>query len=132
MLVPCQEVPPVLLRRGIDQFNAGAFFEQHETLEELWRTESRPIRRLYQGILQVGVAMYHLQRHNHHGVVYMLTRGPRYLQPFAPTCQGVDVADLLQSASLALSSAQALGPSRLDEFDWRLAPKVRWVGDTHR
>ena len=59
---PCYETAPVLLRRGIAQFNRGEFFEQHETLEDLWREEPRPIRTLYQGILQIGVALYHVQR----------------------------------------------------------------------
>ena len=124
---PCDEPPPRLLRRGVEQFNRGEFFDQHETLEDLWREERRPIRAFYQGILQIGVALYHVQRRNHHGAVYMLTRGANYLRPFAPACQGVDVADLLALAGRILQSVERLGPDRLDEFDWSLAPRVRWV-----
>ena len=127
MVNPCHETPPALLRHGIAQFNRGEFFEQHETLEHLWREESRPIRTLYQGILQIGVALYHLQRLNHHGAVYMLTRGTNYLRPFAPACQGVDVADLLAHAARVLQAVEQLGPDRLDAFDWSLTPWVRWV-----
>ncbi len=58
----------------------------------------------------------------------MLTRGPRYLTPFAPRCQRVDVAALLRDASAALREVERLGPARLAEFDWRLAPKVTLVG----
>ena len=54
---PCHETAPVLLRRGIAQFTRGEFVEQHETLEDLWREEPRPIRTLYQGILQIGGAL---------------------------------------------------------------------------
>ena len=125
MVNPCHETPPALLRRGIAQFNRGEFFEQHETLEDLWREESRPIRTLYQGILQIGVAMYHVQRRNHHGAVYMLTRGSAYLRPFAPSCQGVDVADLLRQAACVLDEVERLGPDQLDAFKWALAPRVR-------
>jgi len=121
----CQQPQPALLRRGIEQFNRGEFFEQHETLEDLWREESRPIRTLYQGILQIGVAMYHVQRRNHHGAVYMLTRGSAYLRPFAPSCQGVDVADLLRQAACVLDEVERLGPDQLDAFKWALAPRVR-------
>jgi predicted metal-dependent hydrolase len=120
----CDEPPPPALREGIAQFNRGEYFEQHETLELLWRAESRPVRRLYQGILQIGVAFHHMRRRNYHGVVYMLTRGQMYLTPFAPRCQGVDVAGLLQDAARALGAAEALGPDRLEEFDWTLAPRV--------
>lgn len=126
-MAPCEEDPPPLLLEGIAQFNRGEYFEQHETLELLWRAERRDVRRLYQGILQIGVAFHHLGRCNHHGTVYMLTRGARYLAPFAPRCQGVDVAALLDAAARALNEVERLGPDRLAEFDWRLAPKVRLV-----
>src|SRR5713226_6715131 len=120
----CQESPPPLLLTGIAQFNCGEYFEQHETLKLLWRAEARPVRRLYQGILQIGVAFHHLRRRNYHGVVYMLTRGAAYVKPFAPKCQGVDVGALLDATALALRTVEALGPTRLHEFDWRLAPQV--------
>ena len=123
----CEEPPPAALLDGIAQFNRGEYFEQHETLEILWRAEPRNIRYLYQGILQIGVAFHHLRRLNHHGTVYMLTRGSGYLAPFAPICQRVDVAALLDAAALALREVERLGPARLAEFDWRLAPTVRMV-----
>ena len=121
----CDERPPILLLEGIAQFNRGEYFEQHETLERLWRAEDRPVRHLYQGILQIGVAFHHLRRLNHHGTVYMLTRGMRYLAPFAPRCQGVDVAALIADARAALTEVEQLGKDRLSEFDWTLAPTVR-------
>jgi predicted metal-dependent hydrolase len=123
----CDELPPPQLLEGIAQFNRGEYFEQHETLELLWRAERRDIRRLYQGILQIGVAFHHLRRRNYHGTVYMLTRGPQYLAPFSPRCQGVDVASLLDAAVVALKEIERLGPERLAEFDWHLAPTVRLV-----
>lgn len=121
----CDEPPPALLLEGIAQFNRGEFFEQHETLELLWRAETRDIRYLYQGILQIGVAFHHLRKRNHHGTVYMLTRGQGYLAPFAPRCQRVDVQALLDAAAAALEEVNRLGRDRLHEFDWSLTPKVR-------
>jgi predicted metal-dependent hydrolase len=123
----CDEPPTPELLEGIAQFNRSEFFEQHETLELLWRAERRDIRYLYQGILQIGVAFHHLRRLNHHGTVYMLTRGSNYLAPFAPECRRVDVAALLRDAAGALAEVQRLGPARLAEFDWALAPKVRLI-----
>jgi predicted metal-dependent hydrolase len=123
----CDEAPPRELVEGIAQFNRGEFFEQHETLELLWRAESRNVRYLYQGILQIGVAFHHLRRLNHHGTVYMLTRGPTYLAPFAPRCQSVDVQALLDDAAAALREVHRLGTDRLQEFDWRLVPQIRTI-----
>jgi len=124
----CEDAPPPPLLEGIAQFNRGEYFEQHETLERLWRAEPRDIRRLYQGILQIGVAFHQLRRGNHHGTVYMLTRGAYYLRRFPSPCQGVDVAALLDAAARALAEVERLGPARLHEFDWRLAPRVRLAG----
>jgi predicted metal-dependent hydrolase len=124
----CDQPPPPALLEAIAQFNRGEFFEQHETLELLWRAERRDIRFLYQGILQIGVAFHHLRKLNHHGTVYMLTRGPRYLAPFAPRCQRVDVQRLLDDTAAALREVERLGPARLGEFDWTLAVRVHIVG----
>jgi predicted metal-dependent hydrolase len=120
----CAEPPPLLLLDGIDQFNRGEYFEQHETLEALWRAEPREVRDLYQGILQIGVAFHHIRRGNHHGAVYMLTRGCMYLRRLPPRCQGVEVASLIDAAGRALEAVQALGPARLADFDWALVPRV--------
>lgn len=126
-MIGCDEPPPAQLLEGIAQFNRGEYFEQHETLEALWRAESRPVRRLYQGILQIGVALYHVQRRNYHGAVYMLTRGSMYLRPFAPVCQSVDVQALVDAAASTLRAVEALGPERLRDFDWGSAPRVQLV-----
>jgi predicted metal-dependent hydrolase len=121
-------VPPRLLVDGIAQFNRGEYFEQHETLETLWRAEPGPVRRLYQGILQIGVAFHHARRGNHHGVTVMLERGLRNVRPYAPACQGVDVARLIAETERAQEALAALGPDGLAAFDWRLAPRVHWTG----
>lgn len=122
---PCDEPPPELLLRGIEQFNRGEFYEQHDTLEALWKEEPRPVRELYQGILQVGVAFYQLERRNYAGVVGMLTRGRKHLEPFEPRCQGVDVAALREAAARALAEVERLGPAELERFDRMLIPTVR-------
>ena len=71
--------------------------------------------------------MYHIERNNHHGAVYMLTRGQNYLRPFTPTCQTIDVDDLLSQATQILHEVQQLGPKQLKQFNWTLAPKVRFL-----
>jgi uncharacterized protein len=130
-MASCDEAPPRALLDGIAQFNRGEYFEQHETLELLWRAEPRDVRRLYQGILQIGVAFHHVRRRNYHGAVYMLTRGAQYLGPFAPSCQGVDVGRLLADAAAALAHVEALGRDGLQDFDWGIVPVVRVDDQAH-
>jgi len=116
------------LLRGIEQFNAGEFFEQHETLELLWRDTAAPVRGLYHGILQVGVGFHHWRRGNFHGASVLLEEGIDRLRSFAPTCQTVDVAALIADATAARERLLALGPERMSEFDLANAPRVRFAG----
>ncbi len=120
----CREQPPPELAVAFEQFNQGLFFECHETLEDLWMAEPRPIRRLYQGILQIGVAFHHLKRARYRPVCTLLVRGAGYLEPFAPACMGVDVDHLLAIAARCLAEVQCLGPYGLDRFDGSLIPKI--------
>jgi predicted metal-dependent hydrolase len=62
-------VLPEEVRKGIDLFNRGEFFAAHEVLENAWRAEKGPIRSLYQGILQIVVGCYHIQRNNYLGPI---------------------------------------------------------------
>ena len=121
------EPAPRLLRVGVHLFNAGEFFECHEVLEELWRQERRPIRELYQGILQVGVGFYHLGRGNFRGAVNLLGYGLTRLHRVPPGAHGVDVGALINQATRCRERLLELGPSRIGQFDTRTIPKVGWL-----
>ena len=120
------EVPSQALLRGLEQFNRREYFECHETLEGIWNKEQRPIRTLYKGILQVGVGCYHLLRNNYRGATIKLDSGARYLEPFAPHCMGVDVAQLISDARTLHSIITQLGPDHFREVDLRLLPIIRY------
>ena len=123
----CDEEPPAALLEGIAQFNRGEYFEQHETLELLWRAETREVRKLYQGILQIGVGFHHWRRANYHGATVLLEEGIERLRPFAPTCHGVDVAHLIADATAARERLLVLGPNRMNEYDVADAPRVHFA-----
>jgi uncharacterized protein len=126
----CAEAAPLELAKAIHEFNAGEFFEQHETLELLWRATPGEIRHLYEGILQVGVGMHHLfKNRNFHGAAVKLDHGIRLLGAFPPVCHGVDVARLRRDATQAREHLLALGPNGLDRFDRAKTPKVHLVND---
>src|SRR5258705_14010914 len=91
----CEESAPARLRRGIEQFNHGQFYEQHETLEEEWLAARDPVRYLYQGILQIGVGFEHLRRGNPAGARALWQRGISYLEPFGGGCMDVGLDRLV-------------------------------------
>uniref|UniRef100_UPI00404B9CDF DUF309 domain-containing protein n=1 Tax=Candidatus Roseilinea sp. TaxID=2838777 RepID=UPI00404B9CDF len=116
LLSQCDATLPELAARGIHEFNAGAYYEQHETLEAAWRAETGPVRQLYQGILQVGVAYYQIQRRNYAGARKMFQRAWQYLAALPDVCQGVDVAQLRRDARAAQDELERLGPDRIADF----------------
>jgi uncharacterized protein len=121
----CASPAPPQLVRAIHEFNAGEFFEQHETLELLWRATPGEIRHLYEGILQIGVGMHHLVRnHNFHGAAVKLDHGIRLLNAFPSACHGVDVARLRQDATAARDWLVAHGPDGITHFPPELTPRV--------
>ena len=122
---PCLAPPPLGLLKGVEEFNLGDFYECHDTLEELWMAEPGAVRRLYQGVLQIGVAFYHLGRGRYRPVVTLLERGSGYLRPFAPVCMGLDVDGLITGAARCLAEVRRLGPEGLNDFDWLLVPKIK-------
>ena len=124
----CVEPTPPALLAGIEQFNRGEFYECHDTLEELWMAEPGPIRDLYKGILQIGVAFYHLRAGRYRPAVWLLKRGSDYLRPFAPECMGVDVEQLVAGSARCLSEVKQLGPENMNVFDWTGIPKVKIAG----
>lgn len=123
---PCRLPACHELLKGVRLFNTGEYFECHEVLEELWLAERGPIRRLYQGVLQIGVALLHRQRGNFNGAVALLQSGLRHIAPFAPACRQLDLARLTRESETLLAHLQQLGAQRLAEFDQRLVPQV-WL-----
>jgi predicted metal-dependent hydrolase len=124
----CRAPAPPELAKAIHEFNAGEFFDQHETLELLWRATPDEIRHLYEGILQIGVGMHHLVKNrNFHGAAVKLDHGIRLLEAFPSVCHGVDIARLRKDATAARERLLELGPQRLDQFDRELIPRVHLV-----
>ena len=98
----CQTPPSTTFRAALRQFNAGAYFACHETLEELWRMPDDPLRDFYKGLLQIAVGLLHRQKGNLSGARALLTRGCALIAPQAPTCLAVDVAGLLRQCEQLL------------------------------
>lgn len=119
----CHEPPPPLVLQGIEEFNRGLFFEQHETLEAAWIAESDPVRYLYQGILQIGVGCYHLSRGNAYGARRLWARGIAHLETFPDRCHGVDVRALSAAAACCLAELERVHGDTL-AFDRALLPRI--------
>lgn len=125
----CAEPLPPLVLRGLQEFNRGEYYECHETLEEAWMAETRPIRDLYRVILQVSVAYYHILRGNYNGAHKMFLRAVQWFAPLPDQCMGVDVAALRADVAAVRIHLQALGAANIANFDRRLLRPIRYTGE---
>lgn len=105
----CAPSPPPQLLQAVAEFNQGAYFTCHETLEALWLEEQSPIRDFYKGMLQAAAALWHMQRGNNPSAVSLLTKALHYLEPFAPEYLHIDVTHLITEAKILRRLLEAPG-----------------------
>ena len=106
-----------LALKGIHFFNSHQYFEAHEELELAWREERGAVRDVYRGILQVGLAYYHILRGNYRGAVKMFQRCRNWLEPYPPECRGIDVEQLRNDYQRAELELLRLGSEHMGEFN---------------
>ena len=116
-----------ILVAGVEQYNAGYYFEAHETLEELWLPSPWPVRPFLQGIIQLAAGFVHLMRHEYPGTVRLLARAIEKLEAAPDVYMGIDSAQLVADARRAHGELKALGPDRFQEWDLREIPKIAFV-----
>lgn len=120
----CDEALPPLAAQGLQLFNRGEYYRQHDLFEEQWMATAGPVRDLYRAILQVGVAYYQIERGNYRGALKMLQRSVQWLYLLPDICQGIDVAKLRRDSYAVRGELQRLGPERLAELDRSLLKKI--------
>jgi hypothetical protein len=113
------------LQAAINKFNTGDYYACHEFLEALWMDETDPRRDLYKGILQIGIGLLHLQRGNLNGARRLLENGIKLVDPFTPTCFGIDLASLQTGARSVLNRLSV--PDRQYSFLAEDAIQIRQI-----
>lgn len=84
------------------EFNAGYYFECHDTLEEAWAGIRGEARDFFQGLIQVSVGLYHWRNGNAGGAATMLERGEKRLSRYPATYGGFDLGALRPEVEEAL------------------------------
>lgn len=99
---------PEGLEKGIAQFNAGEYFECHETLEALWLEETGEARLFLQGLIHAAVGLYHLRAGNRGGAKSQLQKAVKKLGPYPESTGGIQLGQL-RSQLAAILKAVAEG-----------------------
>jgi predicted metal-dependent hydrolase len=108
------------LARFVELFNAGAFFEAHEVLEDYWREDQSPERPFYQGLIQIAAACVHLQKGTPEGAQKLLQKARQHLAPYLPVRGEFDLEKILTAAAQCLQQSSVSFPKI--QFDSRQTP----------
>lgn len=123
--VACQGVLSELAERGVEQLNAGEYYEAHELLEEAWMQAEELEGYLYRSLLQISVAYLQVQRSNYAGAVKMLLRLRQWLAPLPDRCRGIDVAQLKLNVQEFGAALEEAGPDQLAGLELRPVPVLQ-------
>ena len=63
------------LQEAIDLFNNQKWYEAHDAFEDIWNNLVGDERQIVQGILQVSVSQFHLNKGNMNGAMILLGEG---------------------------------------------------------
>ncbi len=110
--------------QGVEEFNQQQFYACHDTLEAIWMESMEPQRTFYQGVLQIAVALYHLENENWRGTVTLLGEGLRRLRIYQPDYGGMNVAELVQQSAALLGILQQMGAEQVGAVRRSLLPPL--------
>lgn len=95
------------IQKGVAEFNAGKFFECHDTLEEIWQGIRGPARDFFQGLIQISVGFYHLRNGNLRGGESQLEKGLKALGRYGDRYAGMELRNLRGQVELWLEKVRA-------------------------
>jgi predicted metal-dependent hydrolase len=124
---PAQVVSTIdqALQRVVALFGQHRFFEAHEFLEWVWKSDAIPPadRDYWKGVTQVAVGFAHTQRGNTAGALTLLRRARRHMAPYPSPHGGVDRDALDAAAGSVIAQIERDGPS--PDLDFPSFPLAR-------
>jgi len=90
--------PSRIFQRGVELFNADAYFEAHEAWEELWVEAEGEERLFLQALIHFAVGCHHRRRGNRIGAERQWDKALRKIEPFLPVHRGIRLASLAEAA----------------------------------
>ena len=120
------------LKKGIQEFNDGDYFECHETLEDVWMIEVGPDRPFYQGLLQLSVGCFHLLNRNYVGAESQWSKAYAKLIAFGDQHLGVELKPLIEGILRCQEMLAMVRNGQRKYFDLSIIPHIQLVGNNDR
>jgi len=109
---------------GFRLFDQGAYYRAHDHLETAWQDTPGPHGDLYQGVLQIGIAYYHIERGKYRGALKMFQRGQVNLEPLQEQTLGLNVKQLRYEARQVEKLLRKLGPEGISQLGKKAFPPL--------
>lgn len=96
------------LRKGIEEFNQGLYFECHETLEEIWLEDHGKDREFYQGIIQIAAGYFKWEQGVLTGAIKLWMSGLQKLERYGPAHLGVELDSFVSGVKENLKQVEVV------------------------
>tara|TARA_B100000941_G_C28370086_1_gene481667 strand:- start:358 stop:729 length:372 start_codon:yes stop_codon:yes gene_type:complete len=93
--------------KALDLFNNKKWYEAHDALEDIWNTLDGDERQIIQGILQVSVSQFHLNKGNLNGAMILLGEGLGRIKSRTNFDLGIDLVLFCQRLEFLLNKLQS-------------------------
>lgn len=116
---------PAEVSKAIEEFNSGAYFECHETLEALWLKETGETKLFLQGLIQAAAGLLKITHQHEKGSIRLLSTALEKLQPLqnsAPFTSWLALKPLVSELGLLLSQILSAG---LNTIEINTLPKIK-------
>lgn len=105
----------ISLNVALDLFNNQQWYEAHDAFEDIWNGLQGDERQIIQGILQVSVSQFHLNKGNLNGATILLGEGLGRIKNRVTTNLGIDLVSFCSSLDSLLNKLHSSIP--LDQND---------------
>jgi uncharacterized protein len=112
------------LADGLRRYNAAEFFAAHEDWESVWLHAPQPEKTFLQALIQVTVALHHMQRGNPLGTTRLLSAALRKLEAYPPSYGHIAVQILRDDIAASLHLL-ATNPATTELPPPRIQPQAR-------
>ena len=103
------------LNDALDLFNNQKWYEAHDAFEEIWNGLYGDERQIIQGILQVSVSQFHLNKGNLNGAMILLGEGLGRIKSRVTVDLGLDLCSFCESLEVILEKLHSKVPLSNDD-----------------
>ena len=110
-------------QEAIDLFNNQKWYEAHDAFEDIWNDMVGDERQIIQGILQVSVSQFHLNKGNSNGAMILLGEGLGRIRNRVSEDLEIDLVLLCKCLESLLNKLHTKSP--LNQSDIPLLEKIK-------